>query len=108
MAKENNIIRQPWFSVGEVVRLSLLGYDNFYRITKIVDLPNGRSSVKTYGYRLVNTVDNKPLTYGDNELNVFNESLLWKVPAESFLTLKELIHICNTTDYREKGETDND
>lgn len=100
--------KQPWFSVGEVVRLSLLGYDNLYRITKIVDLPNGRSSVKTYGYRLVNTVDNKPLTYGDNELNVFNESLLWKVPAETFLTFQELIHKINTTDYTAKWEPEDD
>lgn len=100
--------KQPWFAVNEVVRLSLLGYDNLYRITKIIDLPNGRSSVKTYGYRLVNTVDNKPLTYGDNELNVFNESLLWKVPAETFLTFKELINQLQTTDYRERGEADSE
>ena len=100
--------KQPWFAINEVVRLSLLGYDNLYRITKIVDLPNGRSCVNTYGYRLVNTVDNKPLTYGDNELNVFNESLLWKVPTETFLTFHELLHKLQTTDYTEKWESEDE
>lgn len=100
--------RQPWYSLNEVVRLSLMGYDSLYRISKVVELPQGKSSVKAYGYKLINCMNNQPLTYGEAKLTVFNESLLWKVPTETYLSWPELLHKLNTTDFRLEGEREND
>lgn len=102
------MIRQPWYAVNEVVRLSLMGYDNLYRVSKVVELPQGKSSVKAYGYKLINCMNNQPLTYGEDKLTVFNESLLWKVPAETYLTWEELKHKLRVTDFRIEGEQEND
>lgn len=100
--------KQPWFKVGETVRLSLYGFDNLYEVSKVTELPNGRSNVKMYGYRLITCSDQKPLVYGEQGLNIFNESLLLKVPAETFLTFQELIHKINTTDYTAKWEPEDE
>lgn len=107
MAKKD-CVRKPWFSVKEIVSLSLLGYDSIYRITEVVELPQGRSNVKAFGYRLIKCSDNSILTYGDQELSVFNESLLLKCPEESWLSWSELLHKLNTTDFRLEGEREND
>jgi len=100
--------RRPYYTVNEIVSLSLLGYDSIYRVTKVVELPQGRSSVKAFGYRLIKCSDNSVLTYGDQGLNVFNESLLLKCPEESYLTWIELKHKLNTTDFTLEGEREND
>lgn len=100
--------KQPWFAVKEIVSLSLLGYDSIYRITEVVELPQGRSNVKAFGYRLIKCSDNSILTYGDQELSVFNESLLLKCPEESWLSWEELKHKLRVTDFRIEGEREND
>jgi len=102
MAKKD-CVRQPWFAVNEIVSLSLLGYDSIYRITEVVELPQGRSNVKAFGYRLIKCSDNSILTYGDQELSVFNESLLLKCPDETWLTWTELLNQLNTKDYTLDG-----
>lgn len=100
--------RRPYYQIKEIVSLSLLGYESIYRITEVVELPQGRSSVKAFGYRLIKCSDNSILTYGDQELSVFNESLLLKCPEESYLTWEELKHKLRVTDFRIEGEQEND
>lgn len=96
--------RRPYYQVNEIVSLSLLGYDSIYRVTKVVELPQGKSNVKDFGYRLIKCSDNSILTYGDEQLNVFHERLLLKCPEESFLTWEELKHKLRVTDFRIEGE----
>lgn len=85
-----------------------MGYDSLYRVSKVVELPQGKSSVKAYGYKLINCMNNQPLTYGEAKLTVFNESLLWKVPAETWLSWEELKNKLRVTDFRIEGEREND
>ena len=96
--------RKPWFSQNEIVRLSLMGYDSLYRVDKVLELPNGRSSVKSYGYKLSTCMDNKPVVYGEQALNVFNESLLLKAHNETWMTFPELIHYLKHTDFTLESE----
>lgn len=91
--------KQPWFKVNEIVSLSLYGYDSIYRVTKIIDLPNGRSNIKQYGYKLIKCSDNSPLTYGESKLSTFNESLLLKCPQLSYMTWCELKQKLNNTNF---------